>query len=147
MINTLNYEYIRGLACGYGCFTFCSAGPKDKKVILPAFILSMGGENENLMRLVTDTLGLQNRVYKYPPRQAKNRKNKQSTAMLIVRDFGQLKNIIVPLFHKKLTGSKSRQFESWIEKMGKDPRIPQSYKFIYKLYKNGYYGRNAKYDT
>ena len=67
--------------------------------------------------------------------------------MLIIRDFGQLKNIIVPLFHKKLMGSKSRQFESWIEKIGRDPRVPQSYKFIYELYKNGYYGRSRRYSS
>ena len=65
---------------------------------------------------------------------------------LMVRDLGQLKNTIVPLCYKKLHGNKANQFESWIERIGNDSCIPNSYKFIYKIYKAGFYEKVHKYD-
>ena len=49
------------------------------------------------------------------------------------------------LFYKKLKGNKGRQFEQWLEKIGNDPAVPDSYKFIYKIYKAGFYDKNPKF--
>ena len=64
---------------------------------------------------------------------------------MIVREFGQLKNIIVPFFYKRLKGNKGKQFEQWLEKIGSDPDVSETFKFIYKIYKAGFYDKNPKY--
>lgn len=146
--NKLSYEYIRGLVEGEGCFSFCSTPIKKAdgtKVKLPAFILSMSHQDKELIMLVKDRLCLRNRVYEYKRRLRKDNYNRQSMVMLIVRDFGQIKNIIVPLFYKKLHGNKAKQFEEWLEKIGNDPAVAENYKFIYKIFKAGFYDRNPKF--
>ena len=65
--------------------------------------------------------------------------------VLIVRDFGQMKNIIVPLFYKKLHGYKAKQFSEWLDRIGTDPNIPEPYRLIYKMHKTGFYDRNPKF--
>jgi len=140
----LSYEYVRGLVEGKGSFSFCSIGWKGEKNRrkLPAFILSMSKQDKELMEKVKNTLGLRNKVYEYAPRKAKDSYNRQGMCILIIRDVGQLKNKIVPLFYKKLRGNKGKQFELWLEKIGNDPNVPDSYKFIYRLYKSGFYEKD-----
>ena len=138
----LSYEYIRGLTEGEGCFTFCSV-PTGKK--LPTFILSMSERDKDLLKLVRDTLGLRNRIYQYTRRLRRDKYNHAPMCVLIVRDFGQIKNIIVPLFYKKLRGHKAKQFEIWLEKMGNDPIVQENYQFIYKIHKAGFYDKNLKF--
>jgi len=138
----LSKEYIRGLVEGEGCFTFCSLidqNSKEKKLI-PAFSIGMHERDENLIIRLRDTLKLKNnvRVYKNIGSDKIKRGKK---AFLIVRDFYQIKNIIVPLFYKKLQGYKAQQFNDWIEKIENDNLVPDSYKLIPKLYKNGYYDK------
>lgn len=65
---------------------------------------------------------------------------------IMVRDVGQIKNKIVPLFYGKLNGYKSIQFREWMEVIGTDPDVPDRYKFIYKIYKKGFYDRNHCFD-
>lgn len=149
----LSYEYIRGLVEGEGCFTFCSQTlERDQqlktisRIKIPAFALAMSRRDTNLLELVKGTLGLRNRIYSYPPRIDRVSHNRQGMSMLIVRDVGQLKNIIVPLFHKKLHGNKAKQFEDWLEKIGADSEVPERYKFIHLLYKTGYFDKNKKFD-
>ena len=147
----LSYEYIRGLIEGEGCFSFCSI-PVEKIVDgvfirkkLPTFELSMSSQDNQLIKLVKETLGLKNKIYEYKARERKDRYNRQPLTILIVRDFGQIKNIIVPLFYKKLHGNKAKQFEVWIERMGNDPSVDERFKFIYKIYKDGFYEKNPKF--
>jgi hypothetical protein len=139
----LSYEYIRGLVEGEGCFTFSPVGYRGGlKRNLPAFVLSMSRRDKDLIEKVKTALNLRNKVYEYKPRIRKDGYKRDGMAVLIVRDIGQLKNIIVPLFYKKLNGYKAKQFDEWIIKIGDDPEVPDSYKLITKIYKSGFYDRN-----
>lgn len=145
---SISYDYIRGLIAGEGCFSFCTVpswGKNGNKLKIPAFILQMSAQDKELVYLVKEMLGLRNRVYEYKPRVAKDSYNRQGMVTLIVRDFGQLKNIIVPFFYKKLVGNKAKQFEQWIEDIGTDPDVQENYRFIYFIYKAGFYEKNPKY--
>ena len=147
---TLSYEYIRGLVEGEGCFTFSTTEYKkaDGTITIrkiPAFSIGMHERDRGLLSKVKEALGLRNTVYNYRSSNADHRARGRK-AFLIVRDFGQLKNIIVPLFYKRLKGNKRIQFEEWIEKIGGDPNVPDIFKFIYKIYKAGFYDKNPKYD-
>ena len=91
--------------------------------------------------MLKNKLKIHNSVYQYPAKQRKDGYVRSGTAILIVRDLGQLKNIIVPLFYKSLKGHKAREFEDWIEKIGTDPLVPESYRFIAKICKSGFYDK------
>ncbi|OGY99666.1 MAG: hypothetical protein A3B13_01260 [Candidatus Liptonbacteria bacterium RIFCSPLOWO2_01_FULL_45_15] len=147
----LSYEYIRGLVEGEGCFTFCSVKRRKDDIeefrfIIPTFVIGMHERDTNLLIMVKNTLKLRNKINTYPPRERKDGYKRGAMSHLVVRDLGQLKNIIVPLFYKKLKGNKGRQFEQWLEKIGNDPAVPDSYKFIYKIYKAGFYDRNPGFE-
>ncbi len=138
----LSYEYIRGLVEGEGTFTFSTSHKLHRKV--PAFALRMHVRDKELLEMVRDSMGLKNKIYEY------NRKRDDGIkrgpqAILIVREFGQLKNIIVPFFYKRLKGNKGKQFEQWLEKIGNDPEVPETFKFIYKIYRAGFYNKNPKF--
>lgn len=145
----LSYEYIRGLVEGEGCFTFSTVSKKlpngtIKKMRIPAFCIAMHKRDEDLLRIVRVALNLQNSIYR------NTHTGKDGTirhkAMLIVRDFGQLKNIIIPLFYKKLKGNKGKQFMEWLEKIGNDPIVSESYRLLYRLHKCGFYDKNPKFN-
>ena len=112
---------------------------------LPAFVLQVSGDNRNLIELVKETLGLKNKIYEYK-HENKRDNNDHTMVILNVRDFGQMKNIIVPFFYKKLKGVKARQFEDWIYKIGNDPDVEEKYKFIYKIYHNGFYEGDSRFN-
>lgn len=144
----LSYEYIRGLIAGEGCFSFCNVpvlGKNGRKIKIPAFILQMSQQDKDLVHFVKETMGIRNRIYEYGPRARKDSYNRQGMVTLIVRDFGQIKNIIVPFFYKKLVGFKAKQFEDWLENIGNDPDVKENYRFIYKIYKAGFYDKNPKF--
>lgn len=65
---------------------------------------------------------------------------------MIIRDIGQLKNVIVPLCHNKLHGNKALQFDQWISEIGSNPDVPKGYKFIYKLSEFGFYDKIHDFD-
>ncbi len=144
--NRLSYEFIRGLIVGEGCFTFCGAGTDPQKSKIPTFALAMSEIDSNLIILIRDRLALKNKVYNYGPRRSNDQYSRMGRAVLMVRDFGQLKNVIVPLCYKKLYGNKAIQFESWIRKIGTESCVPEKYRFIHKLYKIGFYEKVHKYD-
>ena len=150
----LTNEYIRGLIEGEGCFTFCTISrfskKLDKKIRLkiPAFLLSMHCRDKELITAVKNHLKLKNTIYEYkkPPLISSNKEYKRGNqVMLIVREIGSLKNIIVPFCYKKLKGYKRKQFEEWIEKIGNDQAVPEVYKLIYRFCHSGYYDRNPKF--
>lgn len=147
LIQKLPFDYIRGLIDGEGCFSFSTNTREQRKV--PSFALRMHSRDKNLVEMVRDTLGLKNRIYEYhyphnyPGKGIKFNRGPQ--VILIVRELGSLKNVIVPFFYKRLYGHKGKQFEEWMEKIGSDPYVSESYKFIYKIYKDGFYDRNPKY--
>lgn len=143
----ISYDYIRGLVEGEGCFTFCGshttrAGEKIK-IKIPAFAISMHERDEYLLNLVKNKLKLSNKVYNYR-NTAHDHIIRGRRAVLIVRDIGALKNVIVPLFYKKLIGNKRGQFEEWINKIGADPDVPKLYKILYQLYNCDFYDNNYK---
>ncbi len=144
----LSYESIRGLIAGEGCFSFCTVpviGQNGRRLKVPAFILQMSQQDKELVNAVKETMGLHNKVYEYEPRITKDLYRRQGMVTLIVRDFGQLKNIVVPFFYKKLPGFKAKQFENWLENIGNDPDVQENYRFIYKIYKAGFYDKNPKF--
>lgn len=145
----ISYDYIRGLVAGEGCFSFCTIpvfGKDGKRLKIPAFMLQMSKQDKNLIYLVKEKMGLRNRIYEYKPRIDRHSSNRQGMIVLNVRDFGQLKNIVVPFFYKKLIGFKAKQFEEWLEKIGNDPDVQENYRFIYKIYKAGFYDKNPKFE-
>lgn len=142
----LSYEYIRGLTDGEGCFTFYT-GKETKKngrikiYKVPAFCIRMHVRDKELLEMVKQTLGLRANVYTFKAYR-KDGYNRGESAALIIRGVGALKNKIVPLFYGKLKGFKKKQFESWLENIGKDPLVRPGYKIIHRLHTYGYYLRN-----
>jgi hypothetical protein len=136
----LSHEYIRGVVEGEGCFTFSKSSGRK----IPAFALRMHIRDEDLICAIRDTLGLRNRVYVYHY-SGKDGCRRDPQAVLIVREFGQLKNIIVPFFYKRLKGNKGKQFDEWLEKIGSDPEVSKMFKIIHTIHKAGFYERNQKF--
>jgi len=101
--------------------------------------------NRDLIKGVRDHLGLKNKIYTYH-HPGKDGYNRAPYVLLIVRDFGSLKNIIIPFFYKKLAGDKGIQFYEWLDKIGIDPMVPESYKLLYKLHESGFYSENPKFE-
>ena len=144
----LSNEYIRGLVEGEGSFTFSTnsiAGKPGKRRKVPAFAIGMHIRDKNLILKLRNSLGLKNKIYEYHRPQGKDGIKRGPQAMLIVREFGPLKNIIVPFFYKKLHGYKGKQFDEWIEKIGSDPEVSELFKLIYRMFKSGFYDRNNKF--
>lgn len=145
----ISNEYIRGLVEGEGCLTFSSSYKKDKlgrkiKMKIPAFAIGMHERDEQLLNLVKGKMRLSNRVYNYKNIGSDHIKRGRK-AFLIVREFGALKNIIIPFFYKRLKGHKGKQFLEWLENIGKDPEVPKSYKLLHQLHKCGFYDKNPKF--
>lgn len=140
----LSYDYIRGLVEGEGSFTFCATTTWGKKAKVPAFQLRMHIRDKELIEATRDFLGLKNKIYTYyyP---GKDGANRGPQAMLIVREFNNLKDIIIPLFYKNLIGHKNKQFIDWLEKIGSDPAVSDRFKSLYRLYKWGIYDKNPKF--
>lgn len=143
----LSYEYIRGLVEGEGCFSFSTSPRKatGEKYKIPSFTISMHERDLELLKMIKNTLGLKNRIYNHGP-YTKDRFNRAKIVTLVVREFGSLKNIIIPLFYKCLKGNKGRQFQAWLEKIGSDPDVAPSFKLLYRLYKCGFYDKNPKFN-
>lgn len=143
MNRPLTNDYIRGLIDGEGCFTFHPATDSTTRKIrkVPTFSLAMSARDKDLITLIRDRLGLKNKIYEYKPRFRKDGYKRQRMIVLLVRDLGQLKNIIIPFFYKQLIGYKATQFENWINDIGKDSQVSEHFKLIYKLYKSGYYDK------
>ena len=146
-------EYIRGLVEGEGSFTFHQTTKRaDGSVYkLPAFIISMHFRDKDLLKMVRDKMGLKNKLYYRVPRiQMQNAKTgkkylSERQVILVVRDFEQLRDIIIPFFYKKLVGYKGAQFMEWIERIGAEPGISDRFKSLFRLYKLGVYDNDPKF--
>lgn len=139
----ITYEYIRGLIEGGASFTF--SPNKTNGTMMPSFAIKMHERDKMLLTIVRDKLKLNNKIYEYNY-PGKDGSNRGPTVTLIVREVGNLKNIIVPLCYKKLVGNKALQFERWINIIGSDPKITKSYRFINFLYVGGYYEKIHDFD-
>jgi len=137
-MDEISYEYIRGLIDGEGCFTFSTSGNYK----IPTFSIGMSIRDYDLLVKVRDRLRLKNRIYKYKPWIAKDGYNRMGKAILIVRDLGQLKNIIIPLCYGKMIGHKRIQLEDWIVQIRADNRVLDSFKSLSYLYDSGYFDKN-----
>lgn len=138
----ISYDFIRGFVESRGTFTFSSNNRLHRKI--PAFAIKTNIGNKELLEKIKESLCLKNKIYVYN-HQKKDGYKRKLQAMLIVREFGQLKNIIVPFFYKRLRGSKGKQFSDWLEKIGTDPYVSETYRFIYKIYKAGFYDKNPRF--
>jgi hypothetical protein len=149
----ISNEYIRGLVEGEGSFTFHPTSKRADGSIykLPAFIISMHFRDRDLLNLIKGKMGLESKIYyKIPAIQIQNAKTGKKylsdrQAILVVRDFKQLRDIIIPFFYKKLVGYKGIQFMEWLEKIGSDPGISDRFRSLYSLYKLGVYDNNPKF--
>jgi len=113
---------------------------------MPAFVIAMDERDTNLLTLMRDKLELRNPIYfrkAYINKKSGYRVGR--TAVLVVREFDQLKDIIIPFFYKKLKGYKGQQFMMWLEKIGSDPDISDRYKSLYRLHKWGMYDKLPKF--
>ena len=145
----LSNEYIRGLVDGGGGFTFhTSKKIKNGEIIkikIPAFALSMHERDRALIEGVRNALGINNRVYTFRSPSYGYSSLRGNKAVLVVRKFSSLKNVIIPFFYKRLRGNKGIQFMDWLEKIGLDPMVPDSYKLLYRLHASGYFDKNPKF--
>jgi hypothetical protein len=141
----LTNDYIRGLIDGEGSFTFSTNKKSDGTSIkIPVFQLKMHIRDKDLVEGIRDYLGLGNKIYIYH-HPGKDGYNRGPTATLMVRDFGSLKNIIIPFFYERLAGHKAIQFDEWLEKIQHDPMVPESYSLLYRLHRSGFYRENSKF--
>jgi hypothetical protein len=134
-------DYIRGLVEGEGCFSFCNVptrGATGNKLKIPTFIIQMHERDKELIEKIKNFLGVKNKVYILKPYNLDGFK-RGKTARLMVRDFGEIRDKIIPFFYNKLVGYKGTQLINWLEKIGHDPDIHPSYKVLYSLYKRGYF--------
>lgn len=136
----LSYDYIRGLIEGEGCFTFCQGyrKPNGSKYKIPTFCIGLHERDFELLKLMKDRLNLKSSIYIQSPYN-KDGYNRGKRACLMVRDFHELKDIIIPLFYRKLKGNKGKQFTAWLEKIGQDQDVSNRYKALYRIYKFGIY--------
>jgi len=104
----------------------------------------MHERDAELLETVREHLNIGKKLYHFQPWR-KDGHNRGGTARLMIRDFGTLKNVIIPLFYDKLVGNKAIQLEEWLEKIGNDPAVPESYRLLYRLHKSGYYRDNPKF--
>ncbi len=139
LVTNISHDYIRGLVQGSGTFTFTTSAKLGSLRLrrIPAFQLRLHADNQELLEAITNKLGLKNKIYIY--RYNKDGAKRKPNALLIVRELPSLKNVIIPLFYDYLSGDKGKEFNEWLERMGKDPVVPKSYKFLYKLHKIGYF--------
>lgn len=145
----LSNDYIRGLVDGEGCFSFHTRNAQKtkqhiRKEKIPVFCIAMHERDRALIEAMRDHLKLKNKVYIHKAYKGDGYK-RGNKAVLFIRDIGSLKNIIIPFFYKKLKGYKSQQFIEWLEKIGNDPAVANSYKLLYRLYKCGFYDKNLKF--
>lgn len=144
----ISEEYIRGLVEGEGTFTFYTT-PKfinksgvSIKLKRPAFAVKMHERDAYLLNLVADRLSLKGKVYRNGPYRYDRYGSRNSAAQvsLIVRDILELRNIIIPLFYKKLHGNKGKQFMVWLEKMSGEEMTTESH-YLHNLYKKGFFNK------
>lgn len=143
----LPYNYIRGLVEGEGTFTFYTVSRymqtfdgTTKRMKQPAFAIKMHHRDEKLLMSVKYTLGLREKLHKHRPYPRPERPTAAAQVGLIVRDTSDLRDIIIPLFYKRLYGHKGKQFKEWLEKMGNEEMVHYS-QFLNILYKKGYFDR------
>lgn len=138
----ISRDYILGLVDGEGSFSFTTNNSGGTRWRIPAFQLRMHARDTELIGLVKNFLGLRDRVYTYSYRtKPRDKVRRGPFSTILVRDVGQLKNIIIPFFYGRLIGYKSEQFNAWLETIGNDPLVPEEYKILFTLHKNGYYQR------
>ena len=142
MTKNISKEYVIGLVEAEGNFSFSVWKAKERKI--PSFQLKMHVRDAHLVELVRDAMGLSNKIYTYGY-QRKDGTGQNSYSMFIVREIGGLKNIVVPFFYDQFKGHKDMLFREWLDQIGSDPWVPDSYKVIYRLHKNGFYRKNSKF--
>ena len=118
-------DYIRGLTDGEGCFTCCNVPTKSKtgnKLKIPTFLIAMHVRDRSLLVKVMDYLDLKGELYILKP-SLKDGCKRGYSARFMVRNFGDLRDIIIPFFYKKLIGYKGIQFIEWLQKITSDSYV------------------------
>ena len=147
-MKVISDEYIRGLTEGEGTFTFYTTsklinlGQEEKRLKRPAFAIKMHERDKSLLNSVADSLNLRGNIYHNGPYRYDRygSRNNAAQVSLIVRDVLELRNIIIPLFYKKLHGNKGKQFINWLEKMSGEEMTTESH-YLHNLYKKGFFDK------
>lgn len=109
-------DFIAGLFSAIGSFLWV----KQKNSEIPVFQLKMAKNEEGLLNLVKQKLGLKEIVHNYIH---KNR----SYALLLIRSRRTIENVLIPLVDGRLFGQKAIQFELWKKKY-----YEKRLEFVYK---------------
>lgn len=131
----LSKDWAYGFLSSSGRLGFYCNSKKEK---IPSFIVKTGPEKHAMLILAAKIIGLRNKIYFYKYKQGK--KN-YFQALLIVRDVGQLKNIIIPIFLKLMFVAKQVNLEDWMEEIIKNKAIPERYKVLYRIYRSRFYSK------
>ena len=111
---------------------------------IPAFSVSANVRDQALINKIAKALRLEDMVYDHSGSRSDGIKRSDKST-LAVRRLSSLKDCVVPFFYNKLSGYKAIQFQEWLENIGRDPDVRESYKLIYRLYKSGYWNRKENY--
>jgi hypothetical protein len=109
-----------------------------KKLKVPTFEIAMHVRDKDLIRAICCHFKLTSAVYLSKPYVGDGIK-RGAVAKLVVREYEQLKDVIIPFFYKKLKGNKGKQFQEWLEKIGTDASVSKKFKTLHKIYRDGYY--------
>ena len=142
----ISADYIKGLVDGEGCFTFCTIPTRNKngnRLKIPTFVVQLHERDKELIEKLKNYLGISSKIYICKP-YLKDGFKRGKTARLMVRDFGELRDIIIPFFYKNLIGYKGKQLVNWLEKIGNDPEIHPEYKVLYNIYKKDHFNKFKK---
>jgi hypothetical protein len=114
----LSHDFIAGLIVGEGTFYWTKSGSGR----VPAFAIRLHVRDKELITAVRDSLGLRERIYEYTH-------NNRHYVMLIVRNIGSLKNVIIPIIYPRLAGYKRLQFLRWFREFF-SPDIAPAFAFF-----------------
>jgi hypothetical protein len=120
-------------------FLFYDNKSGKKNIKIPAFFISF--VDEKTAKMLKNMLNLKNNIYEYPLKIGNDGYKRSPLFVIIVRDVGQLKNLIVPFFSRAISGNMLKNLDLWIHNIGADPLVPDRYKIISKLYSRGFYGK------
>ncbi len=111
-----SYDFIAGLLSATGSFLWV----KQKNSEIPVFQLKMAKNEEILLNLVKEKLGLREVTHSY------THKN-HSYGLLLIRSRRTIENMLIPLIDGRLFGQKAIEFELWKKKY-----YEKRLEFIYK---------------
>lgn len=116
-----------------GIYSFSTQGIYKYKV--PYFCIKMKKEDIYNLKLIKRELKLKSKIYTYEPARGKDGYTRSATSMLIIRDIGELKDIIIPKSTSVLVGEKRSKFLKWLKQIRSGESVPSGYKLMASMFK------------